>query len=124
MITGTGFVNGATVSFIKQSTGCGGFGAISANNVTVVGSQTITATSPAVSAAAPYYVYVHDPVGAVELLSGLHLHRLTRSSSGREQVRREPGHVAQHEERPHDDEQRPRPSKEAPWALGPARVGQ
>ena len=63
VITGTGFVNGASVSFIKQSTGCGGFGAISANNVTVVGSQTITATSPAVSAAAPYYVYVTTPSG-------------------------------------------------------------
>jgi hypothetical protein len=63
VITGTGFVNGATVSFIKQSTGCGGFGAISANNVTVVGSQTITANSPSVGAAAPYYVYVTTPSG-------------------------------------------------------------
>ena len=78
VITGTGFVNGATVSFIKQSTGCGGFGAISANNVTVVGSNTITANSPSVSAAAPYYVYVTTPSGPVELLPGLHLHRLRR----------------------------------------------
>jgi hypothetical protein len=63
VITGTGFVTGATVSFIRQSTGCGGFGAISASNVTVVGSQTITANSPSVGAAAPYYVYVTTPSG-------------------------------------------------------------
>jgi IPT/TIG domain len=63
VITGTGFVNGATVSFIKESTGCGGFGAISANNVVIQGSQTITATSPSVSSAQPYYVYVTTPSG-------------------------------------------------------------
>jgi hypothetical protein len=63
VITGTGFVNGATVSFIKQSSGCGSFGSISANNVVVVGSNTITANSPSVGAAAPYYVYVTTPSG-------------------------------------------------------------
>lgn len=59
VITGTGFVNGDTVSFVKESAGCGG--GISASNVTVVGSRTITANSPAVFAAAPYYVYVTTP---------------------------------------------------------------
>jgi IPT/TIG domain-containing protein len=63
VVTGTGFVTGATVTFVRQSSGCGSFNTYNATGVTVVSSSTITATSPTVSIAGPYYVYVTTPSG-------------------------------------------------------------
>lgn len=62
-ITGTGFVLGATVSFVSQASGCGGF-SVPASNVTVVNSSTITASTPSISfRGAPYYAYVTTASG-------------------------------------------------------------
>ena len=64
VLTGTGFVNGATVSFVKQTSGCGSSNTLGATGVTVVSSTTITGSTPSVSAGAPYYVYVTTPSGS------------------------------------------------------------
>lgn len=63
-ITGTGFITGSTVSFVRESSGCTTSGALAASNVVVVNATTITASSPPVSAAAPYYVYVTTTSGS------------------------------------------------------------
>lgn len=64
VLTGTGFVNGATVSFVKESSGCSSYNTLSATGVTVVSSTTITGSTPSVGSGAPYYVYVTTPTGS------------------------------------------------------------
>ncbi len=68
VITGTGFVVGATVSISKVSNGCPtqpgnqAPGAINVSGATVVNSSTIDVTLPA-ETAGPYYIYVTSPSG-------------------------------------------------------------
>jgi hypothetical protein len=63
VITGTGFVNGATVTFVRQSSGCSSFTTYGATGVTVVSSSNITGNSPSVPTSGAYYVYVTTPSG-------------------------------------------------------------
>jgi hypothetical protein len=60
-ISGTGFVSGDTVSFTQESGYSPVGSAIAATRVTVVGSSTITASSPAVASAGTYFVTVTTP---------------------------------------------------------------
>jgi hypothetical protein len=60
-ISGTGFVSGDTVSFTQESGYSPVGSAIAATGVTVVGSSTITASSPAVASAGTYFVTVTTP---------------------------------------------------------------
>ncbi len=66
-ITGTGFVSGATVSFVKEVGGVPVSPVVSvlvpATGVSVTGSTTLGVSSPAVSGAATYYVTVTTPGG-------------------------------------------------------------
>jgi hypothetical protein len=64
-ITGTGFVSGATVAFVKEVSGIPVVPAVSvpAAGATVTGSTTIILASPAVSGAGTYYVTVTTPGG-------------------------------------------------------------
>jgi hypothetical protein len=65
-ITGTGFVNGSTVSFIEESGGLptGDNVVLSAGSVTVNSASSITAVSPAVIAGLTYFVTVTTPTGS------------------------------------------------------------
>jgi hypothetical protein len=60
-ISGTGFVSGDTVSFTQESGYSPVGSAIAATGVTVVGSSTITVSSPAVASAGTYFVTVTTP---------------------------------------------------------------
>lgn len=60
-ISGTGFVSGDTVSFTPESNYSPVGSAIAATGVTVVGSSTITVTSPAVASTGTYFVTVTTP---------------------------------------------------------------
>jgi hypothetical protein len=64
-VTGTGFVTGATVNFVKELLGIPTIPSVSipATGVTVTGSTTINATSPAVTSGSTYYVTVTTPGG-------------------------------------------------------------
>jgi hypothetical protein len=60
-ISGTGFVSGDTVSFTQESAYSPIGSAIAATGVTLLGSSTITATSPAVASSGTYFVTVTTP---------------------------------------------------------------
>jgi hypothetical protein len=64
-ITGTGFVTGATIAFVKEVSGTPVVPAVSvsAPGATVTGSTTIEVASPAVSGPGTYYVTVTTPGG-------------------------------------------------------------
>jgi len=64
VVTGTGFFTGATVSFVKVSSGCSSGSAVAAKNVVVTSSSSISAASPLVSSAGQYYVYVTTGSGS------------------------------------------------------------
>ena len=57
-ISGTGFLNGATVTFYRTSSGCQGFGGTNAPGATVVSATTITVPAPSVLQAQADYVDV------------------------------------------------------------------
>ncbi|MGD0743505.1 MAG: IPT/TIG domain-containing protein [Acidimicrobiales bacterium] len=64
-ITGTGFVSGAIVSFVQESNGTPVTGGVTvgAGSVSVTGSTSITAVSPAVTATGTYFVTVTTSTG-------------------------------------------------------------
>jgi hypothetical protein len=62
-ITGTGFVTGATVNFVEESGGTAGSPTVPATNVSVIGSTSITAVSPAITTGTTYFVTVTTPTG-------------------------------------------------------------
>ncbi len=64
-ITGTGFVTGATVNFVREFQNQPGFPVVSlsATNVVVSSSSTITALSPAITSGQTYFVTVTTPTG-------------------------------------------------------------
>jgi hypothetical protein len=64
-ISGTGFYNGATVDFVQESGGSPVVGGVTAGAtyVSVTGSTTITAVSPAVTSPGTYFVTVATPAG-------------------------------------------------------------
>lgn len=60
-IVGTGFASGATVNFVNSNLNTNVI--LSATNVTVLNSTTITATTPAMTSGVTYFVTVSTPVG-------------------------------------------------------------
>ena len=78
IVTGTGFVSGATVNFIEESGGTPSSDnvVLPATNVTVNGTTSITASSPAVTEGTTYYVTVTTPTGTSVVRLQRHIHLL------------------------------------------------
>ncbi len=60
-VTGTGFINGASVNFVDTKLGSNVV--LAAANVSVLSSTTLTAVAPALASGASYYVTVSTPIG-------------------------------------------------------------
>ncbi len=65
-ITGTGFVSGSTVSFIRESGGTPTLSnvVVASSSISINSSTSITAVAPAVTAAGTYFVIVTTPTGS------------------------------------------------------------